>query len=559
MCEICSTESLKNSYVFVGVMGIIGLFILFSIIKYILHVSGQKEQDGKIILSALDDFNSRALSMLEKSVKRVSIKSDSNEDTKTDDEEEEEATKKMLRNQMIMVKIKIAFVFFQVILLFQEVYVINYPPPYVDYLAFFSVLRLDLFSVAKMECAVAGSFLNQLLFTTVTPIFITLMIALFWVLSVNKFGRETRQFKIIENTLINLFIIMTYILFPGLCASVFSSFVCEEFDDGSSYLRADYSVDCDSSEYSSIFIVASIMVLMYPIGIPSMYLVMLWRNREKLDPQKFFTEMSLLEAVFHRKREVNYLKFLFDAYLPQYWWTEVMECVRKLLLTGFVVFFYEGSSLQVVFGLFFSIIFLALYAHINPYLMPSNNTFAAFVHFQISFTLMCTLLIRTNDLISTSAEKESFNITRSQLSMALLVSNASVLAIGVILILRSFFMVSERDFASLGYDSKAKKVSRASKENDDLVFHDVFDSDEKSRPLSSNPMNIESQSKSGVELPTITPIQRPKSSSMQKMQSDSFKRSKSPRLGAGGGPKLAKTRKKAVRKKKLKSSNDIDI
>jgi len=82
---------------------------------------------------------------------------------------------------------------------------------------------------------------------------------------------------------------------------------------------------------------------------------------------------------------VNHLKFLYDAFLPEYYWTEVMECLRKLSLTGFVVFFYEGSALQLLVGLFISIIFVTLYAHINPYLMPSNNTFASFVHFQVSY------------------------------------------------------------------------------------------------------------------------------------------------------------------------------
>jgi len=76
---------------------------------------------------------------------------------------------------------------------------------------------------------------------------------------------------------------------------------------------------------------------------------------------------------------------LYDAFLPEYYWTEVMECLRKLLLTGFVVFFYEGSGLQILFGLVMSIIFLSLYSKLDPYLMPSNNTFATYVHFQVLY------------------------------------------------------------------------------------------------------------------------------------------------------------------------------
>ena len=86
-----------------------------------------------------------------------------------------------------------------------------------------------------------------------------------------------------------------------------------------------------------------------------------------------------------RREDVNHLKFLYDAFLPEYYWTEVMECLRKLSLTGFVVFFYEGSALQLLVGLFLSILFAMLYTYLQPYLMPSNNTFASFVHFQVSY------------------------------------------------------------------------------------------------------------------------------------------------------------------------------
>ena len=57
-----------------------------------------------------------------------------------------------MRNQTVFVKIKIPFMFFQLILLFQEVYLIQYPPPYIDFLDFMSFFELDIFSVAKMDC-----------------------------------------------------------------------------------------------------------------------------------------------------------------------------------------------------------------------------------------------------------------------------------------------------------------------------------------------------------------------------------------------------------------------
>ena len=135
-----------------------------------------------------------------------------------------------------------------------------------------------------------------------------------------------------------------------------------------------------------------------------------------------------------RREDVNHLKFLFDAFLPEYYWTEVMECLRKLLLTGFVVFFYEGSALQIVFGLVMSIFFLTLYSFLQPYLMPSNNTFASYVHFQISFTLVSVLLLRMSLDVS-NQQSEEWKLSTTPISVTLLISNVSVLVIGFLYIL----------------------------------------------------------------------------------------------------------------------------
>jgi len=154
---------------------------------------------------------------------------------------------------------------------------------------------------------------------------------------------------------------------------------------------------------------------------------------------------------------VNHLKFLYDAFLPEYYWTEVMECLRKLLLTGFVVFFYEGSGIQIFSSMIISIMFFAFFVRTIPYLMPSNNTFAIFVHFQVTFTLACTLLLRVNEHFS-SKDRSSFQIDSTSLSYALLISNASVLVIGLILILRACFNTSEGDFLDAGFDDEIQEM-----------------------------------------------------------------------------------------------------
>ena len=63
---------------------------------------------------------------------------------------------------------------------------------------------------------------------------------------------------------------------------------------------------------------------------------------------------------------------------------------------------------------------------------------------------MCTLMLRMDEYLS-SNQKRTFQVSSSTLGLALLISNASVLAIGVILILRACFNTSEADFLDAGY------------------------------------------------------------------------------------------------------------
>jgi len=150
---------------------------------------------------------------------------------------------------------------------------------------------------------------------------------------------------------------------------------------------------------------------------------------------------------------------LYDAFLPEYYWTEVMECLRKLLLTGFVVFFYEGSALQLAVGLGISVVFFGLYSKLDPYLMPSNNTFATYVHFQISVTFICSLLLRIES-VATSQQNSTLVLDSSILSVCLLLSSGSVLLVGVLYIVISTFNVRPSEYSHLDIEDYLTKSLR---------------------------------------------------------------------------------------------------
>ncbi|CAN0519022.1 unnamed protein product, partial [Scytosiphon promiscuus] len=72
-------------------------------------------------------------------------------------------------------------------------------------------------------------------------------------------------------------------VFTSASTLIFKTFDCDDaVGDGKSYLRADYSLTCESSLHVFFKGYAIIMIMVYPIGIPALYAIILWSKRELL-------------------------------------------------------------------------------------------------------------------------------------------------------------------------------------------------------------------------------------------------------------------------------------
>ena len=55
------------------------------------------------------------------------------------------------------------------------------------------------------------------------------------------------------------------------------------------------------------------------------------------------------------------LLFLFEAYEPRCYYFETVECLRRLALTGLLVFIASGSTLQIVVAAFVAMLCMIIY------------------------------------------------------------------------------------------------------------------------------------------------------------------------------------------------------
>jgi len=166
---------------------------------------------------------------------------------------------------------------------------------------------------------------------------------------------------------------------------------------------------------------AVVMTCIYPIGITALYAVLLWKQRQLVCPEKrewqkicgikIYPPLSLSiaedtallaarEAMLREKSAEHAMlcttQFLFKEYEPRFWWFEVFECTRRLMLTGGTVFFLEGSATQVAAGMLVSLASIQVYARTQPYICDQDDVLAMSAQWGIYFTLFVGLLLKTN-------------------------------------------------------------------------------------------------------------------------------------------------------------------
>ena len=69
---------------------------------------------------------------------------------------------------------------------------------------------------------------------------------------------------------------------PGVCQTAFAALRCRELGEGVSVLEADYTVDCNSSDYQMFRLFAIFMIVLIPVGIPVAVLVILRKHEDKI-------------------------------------------------------------------------------------------------------------------------------------------------------------------------------------------------------------------------------------------------------------------------------------
>ena len=233
-----------------------------------------------------------------------------------------------------------------------------YPDEYEKFLSKLAVINVKIGSILSNSCIISTDFYDSLLLATITPaVVLLLLFGTLWIASRRNRADETGATQhILHNKRASTGLFVLFFVYSTVSFTIFQTFVCDDLDDGMSYLRADYSIECNTAKHDAYVAYASVMVCVYPVGIPAFFGWWLARNRHDLaKPGR--------EGLDHLKS----CRGLWVAYNPSCYYYEVVECCRRIALTGAAVFVLPDSVEQIAVIFLLSVVFTFIFESLAPF------------------------------------------------------------------------------------------------------------------------------------------------------------------------------------------------
>lgn len=332
---------------------------------------------------------------------------------------------------VIMSCFKIVIGFYQVVSgIFSALVRAHWPAALISVERFLNVFQGNVFQFAPLSCILPGLRLDQFQkFSAVLSVnvLVVLLILLYLLLKLRYIkGRQDCPHReklqamsaLKKSCFRNIFLFLlalypitsntiTRILpLPGSCVEICFT---DDKNDCTYLLMADYSIKCFTPRhrmYRSIAVVCAI----YPVGFP---LVMLWLIYK-------FRDSSAGENISFG------LRVFFESYKEKFWFWEIIEMYRKLILTSLVLFFGSDNLSQNGFTVVMVSTFGVAYTFLRPMKGKFEDRLQTLVLWIIFFNVCLGTMYTSRD--ASEGHKGSESITINALFVLL---NSSVLLVAL--------------------------------------------------------------------------------------------------------------------------------
>lgn len=239
---------------------------------------------------------------------------------------------------------------------------VDWPDEIVSYVGVLRIFNIDVHSVLGLGCYEGA---NDPMLTTAAMF----AGACALLLAGYVFDTKCRHRPIPEavNKWVKLLMVLLFLAYPGMCLVTARVFECREIE-GTWYKTSDVSIHCYEDGWIDDAVVAGTLILVYVIGYPLSAYIVLSRNEHKLWRIPKHDGLGDFTARYGSM----YLRYEHKYYL----W-ELLEMLRKLLLTAVIIYILPGSSQQVFVAETAAALFLVLHCLNLPFSNRWDNLLQA--------------------------------------------------------------------------------------------------------------------------------------------------------------------------------------
>ena len=164
----------------------------------------------------------------------------------------------------------------------------------------------------------------------------------------------------------------------------------------------------------------------YPVGIPLLTLLILARNSQ-----------GIRDGGPARARYA----FLVDCYRPEYYFFDCLEMLRKVTITGLMIFINRGSVFQLLVTMLFCLGFGFTFAWCQPYESRAANLFKVATEAALLVTLVISALLRidlSDEVLPSILVDPGHGLDTEVVGVLLVLVNTAIPAAGLAVGLASF-------------------------------------------------------------------------------------------------------------------------
>lgn len=261
---------------------------------------------------------------------------------------------------------------------------INWPPEFVALLSFFDTLFFSLLDGNFLSEAVGNraNAANVTVFFCIGFLIFAAAVPTFYWLWVKLRRVPAKMREPFYDACIKVIVVMLFIFFPILSRNLLRLFLSRDIND-TRLLSDDPRILYDS--VGGWRVAASLFLALYTVGIPVYFFSCLW-TAARPESQSYRSE-----------RQMRKYGLLFQKYEPEAWWWEMVELVRKLLLTSCLAFIAPGSLAQIFSGILLSLLALVLLAFFTPFVDARLDAVSVSCQVATVLTLLCAVVLKASD------------------------------------------------------------------------------------------------------------------------------------------------------------------